>query len=369
MKVITPNRQNCLIAELQHLRSLGLKVVPVKDKKPLVPFADRQSLPTNIIEKLILDGKANGLGLRLGDLTVIDIDDPDPSWVSKALARFGNTSVRVRTPSGGIHLYYAGQLERPPNLKDEGWPVDVKTGENQYVVCANSWRVDGRSYCVEGNAVKDGPLPLILDNDAAPAPLHRRLRGAAKPKSLEATGAIIPVGQRHDYLIGRAKLLARNIKSETALLDALRSVFELECDTSAPLETEELEEIARWCWKLQQEGQNYIQGESYVTIPGWVMEPLRGNSAAQHLFIVIQQLHGHQLGKPFCLDHKGMRDAGWTDLGRDRFHSALRALLDAGVIVVSAKYIRAKKKTRYKLSPSPADSNLTICRQVSVRCA
>ena len=350
MTVKTRSKEDQLIVELSRLRSMGMEVVPIKEKEAFICFKGRRTLPIDKIEGFIRNGRATGLGLRLGGMTVVDIDDPDPSWVSKAEERFGKTNVRVRTPSGGIHLYYAGQFVHPPKLKREGWPVDIKTGSNQYVACAGSWRADGRTYCVEGAAIAQGALPLIQDNDAAPVPTNRRQKGATNPKSSAVAGAVVPVGQRHDYLIGHAKLLARNVKSETALLDALKRVFELECDTSAPLETEELEEIARWCWKLQQEGQNYIPGESYVTIPRWVMEPLRGNSAAQHLLTVIYQLHGRQLGKAFCLDHKGMRDAGWTDLGRDRFNSALRALLDAGVILVAEKYVRATKKTRYTLS-------------------
>ena len=78
---------------------------------------------------------------------------------------------------------------------------------------------------------------------------------------------------------------------------------------------------------------------------------MRGNSRAQHLAVVIYQLHGSQPGKAFCLDYKGMRDAGWTDLSRDKFRSALGALLDAGVIYMAKQYVRAVKKTRYKLSP------------------
>jgi len=103
-----------------------------------------------------------------------------------------------------------------------------------------------------------------------------------------------------------------------------------------------------------------------VSMPRWVMEALRGNSRAQHLAAIIYQLHGSEPGKAFCLDHKGMRDGGWTDLGRDRFRSALGALLDAGVISLQKQYARGVPKTRYKLSPKPPASSLTICVQLSV---
>lgn len=347
------SRQDQLIAELHRLRGIGLEVVPVKEKKALAPFADRPSLPTSKIEGFVRDGGATGLGLRLGGLTVVDIDDPDPSWVTKAEARFGATSVRVRTPSGGIHLYYAGQLDHTPNLKGEGWPVDIKTGENQYVVCAASWRADGRSYRVEGTAIAQGALPQIQDNDATAVPTNRRQKGAAKPMSSVVPGAVVAVGQRHDYLRSSGQRLARHAKSEADLLDALRRVFEAECDKSVPLEMRELEDIAKWCWDLQQKGQNFLPGESYVTIPRWVMEALRGNSRAQHLAVVIYQLHGSQPDKTFCLDYRGMQDGEWTDLSRDKFRSALGALLDAGVIYMAKQYVRAVKKTRYKLSPKP----------------
>lgn len=345
------SRQDQLIAELHRLRGIGLEVVPVKEKKALAPFADRPSLPTSKIEGFVRDGGATGLGLRLGGLTVVDIDDPDPSWVTKAEARFGATSVRVRTPSGGIHLYYAGQLDQTPNLKGEDWPVDIKTGRNQYVVCAGSWRADGSTYLVEGVIIARGALPQIRDSATSTRPHCRQVTATKSTAHLQ--GEAVRVGQRHDHLRGCGQRLARDAKSEADLLDALRRVFEAECDQSTPLETGELEGIAEWCWNLQQKGQNFLPGESYVSMPRWVMEALRGNSRAQHLALVIYQLHGSQPGKAFCLDHRGMQDAGWTDLGRDAFRSALGALLNAGVIAVQKQYLRAVKKTRYILPHKP----------------
>ena len=347
------SRQDQLIAELHRLRGMGLQVVPVQGKQALAPFKDRPSLPTSKIEAFIRDGKATGLGLLLDGLTVVDIDDPDPSWITKAEARFGKTDVRVSTPSGGVHLYYAGQLDHQPNLKSEGWPVDIKTGPHQYVVASSSWRADGRSYRVEGTAIAQGALPQIQDNDATAVPTNRRQKGAAKPMSSVVPGAVVAIGQRHDHLRSSGQRLARHAKSEADLLDALRRVFEAECDKSVPLEMRELEDIAKWCWDLQQKGQNFLPGESYVSVPRWVLEKLRGNSRAQHLTAIIYQLHGSQPGKAFCLDHKGMQDAGWTDLGRDAFRSALGALLDAGVIAVQKHYARGVSKTRYTLPKNP----------------
>lgn len=178
------------------------------------------------------------------------------------------------------------------NLKGDGWPVDIKTGENQYVVSAASWRADGCSYRLEGTAIAQGALPQIQDNDATSVPTNRRQKRAAKPMSSVVPGAVVAVGQRHDFLRSSGQRLARHAKSEADLLDALRRVFEAECDKSVPLEKRELEDIAGWCWDLQQKGQNFLPGESYVTIPSWVMERLRGNSRAQHLAAIIYQLHG-----------------------------------------------------------------------------
>ena len=230
MTADTQNRQDQLIAELHRLRGMGLQVVPVQGKQALAPFKDRPSLPTSKIEAFIRDGKATGLGLLLDGLTVVDIDDPDPSWITKAEARFGKTDVRVSTPSGGVHLYYAGQLDHQPNLKSEGWPVDIKTGPHQYVVASSSWRADGRSYRVEGTAIAKGALPQIQDNDATAVPTNRRQKGAAKPMSSVVPGAVVAIGKRHDHLRSSGQRLARHAKSEADLLDALRRVFEAECD-------------------------------------------------------------------------------------------------------------------------------------------
>lgn len=346
-------RKHLLIDELHRLRGMELDMVPLQDKKSLVKFASRRFIPVETLEAMIVSGEATGLGLRLSRLTVMDIDDPDPSWVDRVEARFGPTKVRVRTPSGGIHLYYAGQLRHRPNLKGEGWPVDVKTGSNEYVVCAGSWRTDGGEYRVEGLAIARGALPQI--QDSAPAtPAHRRK--AAKTKPTQATqDGIVDVGQRHDYLIARGKRLVRDAESEADLLDALRRVFAEECDTSRPMEKQELEGIAKWCWDLQQKGQNYLPGESFVAVPRWAMEKVRGNSNAQHLTVVLYQLHGGAPNKTFCLDHRGMRNGGWTDLGTHAFRSAVRALLDAGVILEAVPYVRRQRKTRYQLAPTPPE--------------
>jgi len=344
-----PNRQEQLLAELRRLRSMELDVVPVENKRALVPFKHRHTLPECKISDFIQSGRATGLGLRLDGITVIDIDCPDPSWITKCEERFGETDVRVRTPSGGIHLYYAGQLDDPPNLKGEGWPVDVKFGPNQYVVCAASWRTDGGSYCVEGQAIARDALPRIQDISNSTQLLHDPM---TETESTEhQRDGVVSVGQRHDHLRACGQRLARDAVSEEDLLDALRRVFEEECDESVPLEEQELEGIARWCWDLQKKGKNYLPGESVVALPRWVVEKLRGHSRAHHLALVIYQLHRSVPGKQFCLDHKGMRDAGWTDLGRDAFRSALRALLDAGVICVAEEYKRQVKKRRYKLAP------------------
>ena len=66
MTVKTRSKEDQLIVELSRLRSIGMEVVPIKEKEAFICFKGRRTLPIDQIEGFIRNGRATGLGLRLG---------------------------------------------------------------------------------------------------------------------------------------------------------------------------------------------------------------------------------------------------------------------------------------------------------------
>lgn len=157
-------QQELLIEEIRRLSQYGIHLLPLggeDGKQALVKFANYRALPTYKLIDFVKKGKATRIGFRLHSCVVLDIDSDDPKWIKRCEDRFGKSEVRVRTPRGGVHLYYFGRLTPCPNLKKEGWPVDVKQGDNEYVVAPYSWRPDGKTYRVEGSEFLPSKLTSI----------------------------------------------------------------------------------------------------------------------------------------------------------------------------------------------------------------
>ena len=84
----------------------GLTVLPTgkKDGKvPLVPHWPRFG-PRSHVRFLDKFANANIAIVDGKEVTRVDIDDPD--LIDSAIKRFGETPIKVSTPSGGLHLWY-----------------------------------------------------------------------------------------------------------------------------------------------------------------------------------------------------------------------------------------------------------------------
>jgi hypothetical protein len=97
------------------------------------------------------------------NLTVVDIDSPDPVLHREVLLRFGDTPLRVLTPSGGVHLYYrhSGEPRRIRPIPN----VDVLGAGN--VVAALS-KVPRGEYRIESGSLDDLVRLPALRNLAPP---------------------------------------------------------------------------------------------------------------------------------------------------------------------------------------------------------
>lgn len=98
-------------------------------------------------------------------LAVIDIDGAEgaATW---AASEGGPATCTVRTPSGGRHLYFRGQL--PPTVAKIGPGVDTR-GERSFVLVPPS-RIDDRNDKARGKPWKQGVYALELDLPEAQLP-------------------------------------------------------------------------------------------------------------------------------------------------------------------------------------------------------
>lgn len=133
---------------------------------------------------------------------------------------------RVRTRSGGRHLYYQAPNgpAQPNTVGTFGWAVDTRASGG-YVVAAGSV-VDGRPYIVELD-MPLLPLPGLLlisekSTPARPAPAHTT--GRISDPAAWATAALdrecdkvatTGEGSRNHALLGAARSLARMVATRT----------------------------------------------------------------------------------------------------------------------------------------------------------
>ena len=232
------------------MRAKGFQVFPVKpnDKTPAVT-GWQDWAQTASEQKVEAYGKANpthNWGVYTGvdeGLLVVDIDNKlgkgeGTAAYRKLLTTAGAESdptLRVDTPSGGIHLYFVVDafLKAKSRAEAFGVPyIDVKS-TGGYVVSPGS-RIGDRSYT------------LYRDVDPIPAPkwMLKRLANGISPEAKlgVAEGQLIPAGLRNEALTSIAGVL-RSKGCDEATLYAALVAFNLN-HLQAPVEDFELRKIA-----------------------------------------------------------------------------------------------------------------------------
>ena len=141
------------------------------------------------------------VGLRTGDgLVVVDIDRKDGKDGLVALIdRFGGTLYEmfpptfvVRTPSGGLHLYYRTTARIPCSASKVVVGVDVR-GEGGMIVAPGSLRVNGRRYW----PLNYDPIAELPDTTVALLLSLKAVRAVAADGDVDGMDPnAIPVGDR-----------------------------------------------------------------------------------------------------------------------------------------------------------------------------
>lgn len=317
--------------ELARLTRAGLPLLPLgggaDGKAPLLrSWAGPKLTLSRVLAPLYRTG-SQVYGVRLDGMAVIDCDDDSPELFAAMEARFGVSPVHVKTPRGR-HLYYRAYcIEKPPNLRGEGLPVDIKTGPRAYVVGALSERPDGGIYLHAKGFLGRDALPL--------------LRTPQGPQDAPTGQDVIPVGTRHDMLVREAVQMVEFVDSAAELAANLEAVRDDLCADAATMPDTELRAIAKWAWDCRLENRIYRGRDSAFSLHRLALDALRGrdnDTDAIALYVTLVDLHGHTHGKRFALDFKAMRASGIMRLSIPRLRAARRTLQAVGLLVQVGKH-------------------------------
>jgi bifunctional DNA primase/polymerase-like protein len=184
-----------------------------------------------------------GVAAGRSGLHVLDLDpahdaDPPPEWpeardgwdvltrvAARAAQPFPGDTYAVRTPSGGLHLYFGAPplVQLRNTVARLGWRVDSR-GCGGYVVAAGSLRADGRYELVNDRPIAPLPtwlVPLLLpppspEHPAEHVPTRWTQTGPVSEVRMNAylhtihdrVAAALP-GTRHHVLVRAAYTLGR----------------------------------------------------------------------------------------------------------------------------------------------------------------
>lgn len=193
---------NILRQEAIKLHQKGFNVVPLVtgSKIPIPNFPLEKMYDERIsyedLNRYMQSPSFGNIGVMtgatsIGGLVVIDVDNLEK--VDKYLSK--HPSYTVRTPSGGVHIYYKTTLkERLRNGKLE--PGVEIFGGNKYVVCAPSY-----AKSEHGKVVKWGSYEVIRDIEIAPLPDEYLLNKQATSQEAET------------FIIGKTRMTLEELRA------------------------------------------------------------------------------------------------------------------------------------------------------------
>lgn len=288
--------------------AIGLRPVPVGyDKRPAL--RNWQRLGTSSYERLMDRFAGYNVGALNGKrplpISVVDIDDPaERDWCRE---RFGDTPVKVRTPSGGEHWYYEGAVQR--RIRVDGHKVDV-LGQGGFGVLPPSHTPDGAYEFITGSPEEFRHLPR-LRLDKAPEQARGMREGDGRNKALfDALRGVAGGVDSYDELLVRACLMND--------------------EYAEPMEHGEVKKIAGNVWRYKSEGRLMLPGcEAQVVVSGAVFEACLANPDALALYGQLKRYHGASKGRPFQLPNATAELLGWR---RERFRRARDYLFGVGLL-------------------------------------
>jgi len=320
----------------------GASLIPTgksNGKEPLVKLS-RNRLPLDLINSKLQQNDSTTYGIRLDSIVVLDIDDVATDLVEQMTERFGETDFKVST-SRGCHLYYSTKELVRFNLRQEGLPIDVKSGANSYVIGPNSIRPDGVKYTFTGSKISLDKLAEIF------APRKQ----SKEHKTSEPN--VISEGQRNKTLVTKAIDYAPCINSQEELNEKLLFYRDNYCINPATVPDIEVLKIAEWAWKKRLNNQLYSNTNSSFKIDRQAYNTIYqhpNGRAALELYVFLSDKHGHVIGKTFQINVKSLLTHHRFHFGERAMHQAINCLVELGYLALVKNYSAGKSGRLFQLS-------------------
>ena len=320
------------------LRRRGLQVVPCgkgdEGKGALIQGWTTRRLSAAEVKELA--GRPNfataniGVVCGLSGLVVVDVDRPD--LIEAMVLRFGETPLIVRTPSGGVHLYYNTlHPVKSTKLQAEGLKVDIQADLKMVIVPPSFNRQSGDPYVFEQGSWDDLPRLPLFNVAALAKPATRTISLPSFDPYERDASRDVPEGMRDDTVFIYAMRKAPHVGSEDELIAEMLRFNAQHC--SPPLPARQAEEKARSAWGYEQRGENLIgHGGGGVVLNNAVVDDLLGRVHGPDALALLSKLkrsHGARKTS-FAVSCGGMARkgviAGWKT---PRRYARARKILEA----------------------------------------
>jgi hypothetical protein len=280
---------------------------------------------------------ADGVGLVMGQrtgLVEVDVDAVGDAPLARALERFGETPVTIRTASGKSKAWYRYSGEKRSIRVPGDMPVDVLGGG--YTVAPPSYRADlGAAYhFLTGSLADLRDLPPIT-------------RGALSDNDNAPVAEAVADGTRNINLFMWCMTKARQCRDRDELIEAAITWARA---LPNPLDSSEVVKTAQSAWRYEQKGRNFVGlKRPQVTSRDEAMDDLKDESDAYFLLDLFYRYHSRR--DEFAISPRSMSDAGDPPWHRTRIERARDVLVERGYLQVVERPDKARRRAgRYRLT-------------------
>ena len=264
------------------------------------------------------------IGVIDGDkVTRIDIDDPE--LIDGSIRRFGDTPVKVGTPSGGLHLWYAANGERR-RTGLEGQKIDL-LGKGGFGVAPPSVNSGVGVYrFLEGGLDDVDLLPLINPGALPPKVYSTYTDGLRTPVS---TMRGVLEGQRNNALFSQCLRYLKDGHDPELLAWSATAWNE---GFVSPLTETEVQKTVASAVRYQVEGNNWVGGSGVLKTTRAAFDAFGGDADAMCLDACLRFYHGSR-AEPFAISPTGMEAGGiLPGWGKARYRNTRNRLEGMGRI-------------------------------------
>lgn len=277
-------------------------------KMPLVKNWQKFNVKT--YEKLPKRYSHENIGIRNDNkITIVDIDDP--LLIHDALSRFGDTPIKIATPSGGYHCWYKSSGERRV-IGLDGQKIDI-LGNGGFAVAPPSRKPSGESYSfIEGSEYDLNNLPPLQDQSLLKKP--------------EESVVDTHKGHRNTELFNFCRSVAIRCRSEQELSE---QALKQNARFFEPLPVNEVLKTVAVVWGYKVNGTLLIEGGNKMIVDLRLIK-LTSTPDALALALILTKNHGARR-EPFAISQPEMKIIlGWG--GRRRVSAAIDILLESSII-------------------------------------